>query len=100
MLIKHNVIVVTIQYRLGLLGYFCLDDDYIKGNYGLYDQIMALRFVKENICKFGGDPEKITVFGQSAGGASTDLLSISPVSRGKVKYVVNWVGSFYFKFIF
>ncbi|CAD5231367.1 unnamed protein product [Bursaphelenchus xylophilus] len=92
-LVKNNVIVVTIQYRLGLLGYFCLDDEYIRGNFGFWDQIMALKFIKENISKFGGDPERITVFGQSAGGAATDLLSVSPVSRDLFQRKICMAGS-------
>ncbi|KAE9554519.1 hypothetical protein FO519_002275 [Halicephalobus sp. NKZ332] len=87
-LVRHGVIVVITSYRLGLLGFFCTNDDTSVGNYGIWDQVFALKFVYENISKFGGDPGNITVFGQSAGGISSDLLSILPIS----KHMVNKVG--------
>jgi carboxylesterase type B len=81
-LVRHNVIVVTINYRLGYLGFFCTEDETSSGNFGLWDQYMALLWVKRNIRNFNGDPSRITVFGQSAGAVCADLLSLSPVSRG------------------
>jgi carboxylesterase type B len=61
-----DVIVVTISYRLNIFGFFAMGD--IKGNYGLWDQIMAIQWVKDNIGSFGGNSQSITIFGESAGG--------------------------------
>ena len=82
----HGVIGVTINYRLGLLGFACLPELKAEaghtGNYGLYDQLTAIRWVKDNIAAFGGDPENITIMGQSAGAASVQMLCQSPLSAG------------------
>jgi carboxylesterase type B len=69
------------------IGFFTTGDDQSPGNYGLWDQTFALRWVKEHIAAFNGDPNKITVFGESAGGASTDWLSLSPYSRGQFAHL-------------
>ncbi|XP_053600179.1 venom carboxylesterase-6-like [Plodia interpunctella] len=76
-LVKHNVILVTINYRLGPYGFMCLDTPEIPGNQGLKDQLTALRWIKNNIESFGGDTNKITLFGVSAGGHSIDLHLLS-----------------------
>lgn len=87
-LAKKGVIVVTLNYRLGVFGFFChpaLSQESPRrscGNYGLLDQIAALEWVKRNIAAFGGDPDDVTVGGQSAGAASVQLLMLSPLARG------------------
>jgi acetyl esterase/lipase len=77
-LCSKDVIIVTINYRLGILGFLTLEHEDFKGNYGLWDMAMALKWTKENISAFGGDPNNITVGGQSAGGMATDILASSP----------------------
>ncbi|KAM3967899.1 uncharacterized protein ACR2FA_011449 [Aphomia sociella] len=71
-LVRHDIILVTINYRLGAYGFMCLDTPDIPGNQGLKDQVTALRWINNNIEAFGGDTSKITIFGESAGGASVD----------------------------
>jgi para-nitrobenzyl esterase len=85
---RENVIVVTINYRLGPFGFLALpaltreSSHSSSGNYGLLDQMAALRWVKSNIGAFGGDPSRVTLFGQSAGGFSVCDLIVSPLARG------------------
>ena len=83
---KKGVIGVTINYRLGLLGFGCLEgakeESGYCGNYGLADQITALKWVKNNIASFGGDPYNIIIMGQSAGAMSVQALCFSPESEG------------------
>lgn len=85
---KQNVILVSINYRLGRLGFFAFPalskehpDEY-KGNYGYMDQISALQWVQKNIVAFGGDPNNVTIFGESAGGVSVHSLLTIPTAKG------------------
>ncbi len=79
---RGDVVVVTINYRLGALGFLHLDDEESSANLGLLDQIAALEWVRDNIEAFGGDPDKVTIFGESAGGHSVGQLMASPLSAG------------------
>lgn len=83
---KKGVIAVTINYRLGPMGFLCLPElaaqDGHTGNYAMYDQMTALHWVRDNIAAFGGDPEKITIMGQSAGAMSVQQLCVSPLTDG------------------
>lgn len=102
---KRGVILVTINYRLGLLGFLCHpglsaeNDDHTSGNYGTYDQVAALRWVHDNIAQFGGDAGNITVMGQSAGAASVKNLVISPLSKGLIRHAIIQSGGGIGKFI-
>lgn len=87
-LVRHGVLLVTIEYRLDIFGWFRTAEldrtsaHHTSGDYGLLDQIAALRWIHENIAKFGGDPNKVMIFGQSAGAVDTGLLLASPPARG------------------
>ncbi|XP_042571859.1 carboxylesterase 1D-like [Cyprinus carpio] len=84
----QDVVVVLIQYRLGLLGFFSTGDEHAPGNYGLLDQVAALRWVQENIHSFGGDPGSVTIFGESAGGISVSLHVLSPLSANLFHHAI------------
>ena len=93
LVIDEKVIVVTIQYRLGALGFFRSGDSVLPGNVGLWDQNLAIRWVKDNIQAFAGDPDLITIFGESAGSMSVGLQMFSPQSRGLFKRVIMQSGA-------
>ncbi|ROT81523.1 JHE-like carboxylesterase 1 [Penaeus vannamei] len=76
-LLTRDIVLVSIQYRLATLGFLSTEDEELPGNLGLKDQTLALRWVQDNIRKFGGDPEKVTIFGESAGGASEIIDCLS-----------------------
>uniref|UniRef100_A0AAY4BMH5 Carboxylesterase type B domain-containing protein n=1 Tax=Denticeps clupeoides TaxID=299321 RepID=A0AAY4BMH5_9TELE len=88
-----NVIVVTMNYRLGVLGFLSTGDQSAKGNYGLLDQIQALRWLNENIGHFGGDSERITIFGSGAGASCINLLILSHHSEGLFQRAIAQSGS-------
>ncbi|XP_070551024.1 cocaine esterase-like [Ptychodera flava] len=77
-----DVIVVTINYRLGPFGYLSTGDEHATGNYGFLDQVLALQWVQDNIAAFGGDANKVTIFGESAGAISVEYLMLSPMTNG------------------
>ena len=84
---KHGIVLVAIQYRLGIFGFVApreaaRESGGAAGNYGLMDQIVALRWVKANIARFGGDPDQVTIAGESAGSQDVSLLMASPQARG------------------
>ncbi|XP_050764066.1 bile salt-activated lipase-like isoform X3 [Gymnogyps californianus] len=90
--VRGNVIVVTINYRLGPLGFLSTGDANLPGNYGLKDQHMAIAWVKRNIKAFGGDPENITIFGESAGAVSVSLQTLTPKNKGLFKRAISQSG--------
>lgn len=100
-LVKTGLIVVTVNYRLGALGFLCHPllgvpgENEAGGNFGLWDQLAAIRWVKENIEAFGGDPENISVFGQSAGAMSLQALAVAPQMRGLVQRMALQSGGGY-----
>ncbi|XP_072027674.1 acetylcholinesterase-like [Amphiura filiformis] len=77
-----EVIIVSFNYRLGTLGFLSTADEVLPGNLGMFDQVEALKWVQKNIAVFGGDPDRVTIFGISAGGSSSSLHTLSPLSKG------------------
>ena len=100
-LAEKGVIVVTTNYRLGALGFLAhpeLDNESphnSSGNYGILDQVAALQWVQRNIGAFGGDPSRVTIFGQSAGGESVLIHLVSPESRGLYQQAIVESGPFW-----
>ncbi|ELU05538.1 hypothetical protein CAPTEDRAFT_228175 [Capitella teleta] len=90
---QENVIVVTLNYRLGVWGFLTSGDSTIPGNMGLMDQVLALRWVQDNIASFGGNPHKVTIFGQSAGGMSITLHMVSPKTRRLFQHAIAQSGA-------
>ena len=78
---NQEVVLVAMNYRLGSLGFMCLPSDEASGNMGILDQIMALKWVQKHIASFGGDPNRVTIFGQSAGAASASHIMLSPLAK-------------------
>uniref|UniRef100_A0A914WTT7 Carboxylesterase type B domain-containing protein n=1 Tax=Plectus sambesii TaxID=2011161 RepID=A0A914WTT7_9BILA len=92
-LVAEGVIVVTINYRLGLWGFLSTGDDVCPGNLGLWDQTKALEWIHDTIGQFNGDSSRVTVFGISAGGASTDFLTLSPHSQNLFDRAIPMAGT-------
>ena len=101
---RRDVVVVTINYRLGFFGFFAhpeltAEEGGTSGNYALYDIRQACAWVKENIAQFGGDPERITVAGQSGGAAAAGALHASPLMKGLIQRVSIESGPIYYGFM-
>ena len=100
-LAKRGVVVVTVGYRLGVFGFLAhpgLSDEsdrHVSGNYGLLDMIAALKWVQKNISSFGGDPARVTIFGESAGGAAVSILCASPLAKGLFQGAISQSGGFF-----
>jgi para-nitrobenzyl esterase len=97
-LARKGVVLVSFNYRLWKFGFLALPElsqespHHVSGNYGLLDQIAALRWVKDNIAAFGGDPDNVTIFGQSAGSTSANFLMASPLAKGLFHRVIGESG--------
>jgi len=78
---EENVILVSMQYRVASLGFLYFGTPDVPGNAGLFDQMMALQWIRDNIAAFGGNPDNVTLFGESAGAVSVSMHLLSPLSR-------------------
>jgi para-nitrobenzyl esterase len=95
---SRGVIFVSVTYRLGVIGFFshpllsAESSHSVSGNYGLFDQIAAIKWIQHNIEQFGGDPKNITIFGQSAGAGSVQSLCASPLSKNMISHAISMSG--------
>lgn len=97
-LARKGVVVVTLNYRVGVMGFLAhpaLDREGPSGNYGLQDQLAALRWVRDNIARLGGDPGNVTLFGESAGAHAVGILMASPRSKGLFDKAIGQSGAFW-----
>ncbi|XP_033207293.1 esterase FE4-like isoform X3 [Belonocnema kinseyi] len=107
-LLDKDVILVTLNFRLAIFGFLSTGDSVCPGNFGMKDQVLALKWVKSNIISFGGDPNQVTLFGESAGGACVALHAISKASTGQnsidesfelyranLDSIIDFIGSYY-----
>ena len=92
-MMDHNLVMVSIQWRVGPYGFLSTEDSAAPGNYGFQDQVLALQWIQANIHKFGGDPKQVTVSGHSAGSASAHLHTISPLSQGLLSQAISLSGT-------
>ena len=98
-LARRGVVAVSIEYRAGALGFMAHGElakeaDGHSGNYGILDQIFALKWIQRNIKNFGGDPSKVTIFGESAGAMSCNILCASPLAKGLFRACISESGAF------
>jgi len=92
-LLDQEIVLVTIQYRLGMFGFLSTETEELPGNYGMLDQVAALQWVKKNIASFSGDPDNISIMGHQAGGASVHYHLLSPLTRNLFHRAVSMSGS-------
>ncbi|KAJ2949163.1 hypothetical protein O0L34_g6104 [Tuta absoluta] len=93
LLLRHDIIIVTFNYRLGALGFLSLETEEASGNAGLKDMLLALQWINDNVDQFGGNPNKITIGGNSAGSVATQYLVLSPKSVGLFQQAIQISGS-------
>lgn len=94
-ILEHDIILVTVNYRLGALGFLSSETLDCPGNFGLKDQVEALRWIKEHISSFGGNPNNVTIFGESAGGASVSYLLQSDKPKGLFHKAIQQSGTIF-----
>ena len=87
-MMSRDIVFVTPNYRLGVLGFLSTGDTWVAGNMALKDQLLAMKWTKDNIYDFGGDPHKVTIQGHSSGSTCAHLHTLSPLSRGSYFYCV------------
>lgn len=90
---REDVVVVTINYRLSIFGFFDSDGDGVWENYGFWDMRMALQWVQDNIEAFGGDKDRVTIMGSSSGGMTVTQLAASPVFEGLFHRIISQSGT-------
>ncbi|KAL6085358.1 hypothetical protein STEG23_000019, partial [Scotinomys teguina] len=96
----ENVVLVAIQYRLGIWGFFSTGDEHGRGNWGHLDQVAALHWIQDNIANFGGDPDSVTIFGESAGSLSVSVLVCSPLAKNLFHRAISESGVVFFPSLF
>ncbi|XP_072488369.1 liver carboxylesterase 1-like [Notamacropus eugenii] len=96
----ENVVVVSIQYRIGIFGFFSTGDEHASGNWGCLDQVAALHWIQRNIANFGGDPSSVTIFGEDSGGFSVSALVLSPLTKNLFHRAIFQSGVVLVKYLF